>query len=157
MTEVSTIGFDLAKRVFQVHGIDGDGAVAIRRQLRRSEVVKFFAKLSPCVVGMEACASAHYWARTLAKLGHDVRLISPAQVKPYVKRGRKNDAADAAAIAEAVTLWRRRKEQGTWLAALLARKTARQVSVALANKMARIAWAILAKGSIYKQPAAQAA
>jgi len=100
MTEVSTIDFDLAKRVFQVHGVDGEGTVTIRRQLRRSEVVKFFARQPPCVVGMEACASAHYWARTLAKLGHDVRLIAPAQVKPYVKRGRKNDAA---AITEAVT------------------------------------------------------
>lgn len=341
MTEISTIGLDLAKRVFQVHGIDGEGAVAIRRQLRRAEVVKFFAKLTPCVIGMEACASAHYWARTLAKLGHEVRLIPPSQVKPYVKRGRKNDATDAAAIAEAVTrphmqfvpvkdeetqaalmlhrtrrlmitqrtmlanalrshfaeygivepeglaglarlvvaaldapdtalpqaareamamlaahlretdakidaldheilvwhrgntdsqrvasipgigpliasaivatmgnpdrfktgrdfaawlglvpsqnstggktilgpitkagdrylrsllvvgatstMWRRRKEQGTWLAALLARKTARQVSVALANKMARMAWAILAKGGVYKEPAEQVA
>ncbi|CUW38194.1 Transposase (plasmid) [Magnetospirillum sp. XM-1] len=342
MTEVSTIGFDLAKRVFQVHGVDGDGAVTIRRQLRRSEVVTFFAKLSPCVVGMEACASAHYWARTLAKLGHEVRLIPPSRVKPYVKRGRKNDAADAAAIAEAVTrphmefvpvkseeaqavlmlhrtrrllvtqrtmlgnalrshfaeygiiepegqgglarlvvcaldapdaalpqaareamamlaahvretdskidaldheilrwhrndadsqrvasipgigpliasaivaamgdpkrfktgrdfaawlglvpsqnstggktvlgpitkagdrylrsllvvgatgtLWRRRKEQGTWLAGMMARgKTARQISVALANKMARTAWAILAKGGLYHDAAAQAA
>lgn len=103
MTEVSTIGLDLAKRVFQVHGVDDEGAVTIRRQLRRAEMVKFFAKLSPCVVGMDACASAHYWGRTLAKLGHEVRLIAPSQVKPYVKRGRKNDAADAAAIAEAVT------------------------------------------------------
>ena len=103
MTEVGTIGFDLAKRVFQVDGIDGEGAVAIRRQLRRAEVVKFFAKLTPCVIGMEACGSAHHWARTLAKSGHDVRLIPPSPVKPYVKRGRKNDAADAAAIAEAVT------------------------------------------------------
>lgn len=341
MTEVSTIGLDLAKRVFQVHGIDDGGTAMVRRQLRRVEVVKFFAKLPSCVVGMEACASAHYWARTLAKLGHEVRLIPPSQVKPYVKRGRKNDAADAAAIAEAVTrphmqfvpikseeaqaalmlhrtrrllitqrtmlanalrshfaefgivepegqaglarlvvialdapdtalpqaareslamvaahwretdakidaldheilawhrgnadsqrvasipgigpliasaivatmgdpgrfktgrdfaawlglvpsqnssggktilgpitkagdrylrsllvvgatstLWRRRKEQGTWLAALLARKTARQVSVALANKMARMAWAILAKGGVYREPAALAA
>lgn len=342
MTEISTIGLDLAKRVFQVHGIDATGAAVLRRQLRRAEVVKFFAKLAPCVVGMEACASAHYWARTLVKLGHEVRLIPPSQVKPYVKRGRKNDAADAAAIAEAVTrphmqsvpiksedtqavlmlhrtrrllvgqrtmlanalrshfaefgivepegqagltrlvalaldapdaalpqaarealammaahlrdtevkidaldheiltwhrgnadsqrvasipgigpltasaivaamgdpgrfrtgrdfaawlglvpsqnstggkivlgpitktgdryvrtllvigatstLWRRRKESGTWLAAMMARgKTARQISVALANKMARIAWAILAKGDTYREPAARAA
>ena len=340
MSQISTIGFDLAKSVFQVHGLDEAEQVIIRRQLRRAEVVKFFAKLAPCLIGMEACASAHYWARTLVKLGHDVRLIPPSHVKPYVKRGRKNDAVDAAAIAEAVTrphmqfvpikteeeqaalmlhrtrrllisqrtmlgnalrshfaefgitervgeaglgklvttaldapdtalprparealamlaaqwrdtdakidaidheilawhrgnadslrlatipgigpliasaivatmgdpgrfktgrqfaawlglvpsqnstggktvlgsitkmgdrylrsllvvgatstLWRRGKEPGTWLAALLARNTARQASVALANKMARIAWAVLAKGGIYKEPAALA-
>lgn len=341
MSEIITIGLDLAKRVFQVHGVDSAGAVTLRRQLRRSEVAKFFSSLSRCVVGMEACASAHYWGRTLVKLGHDVRLIAASQVKPYVKRGRKNDAADAAAIAEAVTrphmqfvpikteeaqaalmlhrtrrllmtqrtmlanalrshfaeygivepegqaglarlavlaldapdttlpeaarealamvaahwrdtdakidaldreilrwhrgnadslrvatipgigpliasaivatmgdpgrfktgrdfaawlglvpsqnstggktvlgpitkagdrylrsllvvgatsaLWRRRKEKGTWLAALMVRKTVRQVSIALANKMARMAWAILAKGGVYREPVALAA
>ncbi|WP_173984735.1 IS110 family transposase, partial [Magnetospirillum sp. SS-4] len=341
MAEIITVGLDLAKRVFQVHGVDSAGAVTLRRQLRRSEVVKFFASLSRCVVGMEACASAHYWGRTLVKLGHEVRLISASQVKPYVKRGRKNDAADASAIAEAVTrphmqfvpikteeaqaalmlhrtrrllmtqrtmlanalrshfaeygivepegqaglarlvvlaldapdaalpeaarealamlaahlrdtsakidaleheilawhrsnadsqrvatipgigpliasaivatigdprrfrtgrdfsawlglvpsqnstggksilgpitkagdrylrsllvvgatgtLWRRRKEPGPWLAGMLARKSIRQVSVALANKMARMAWAILAKGDVYREPAAIAA
>lgn len=341
MAEISTIGFDLAKSVFQVHGIGEAGEVIIRRQLRRAEVVRFFAKLPPCLVGMEACASAHYWARTLVKLGHEVRLLPPAQVKPYVKRGRKNDAVDAAAIAEAVTrphmqfvpikteeqqaalmlhrtrrllitqrtmlgnalrshfaefgliermgeaglgklvaaaldasdealpqaarealamlaaqwrdteakidaidheilawhrgnadslrlatipgigpliasamvaamgdprrfktgrqfaawlglvpsqnssggktvlgsitkmgdrylrsmlvtgatstLWHQRKKKGGWLAALLERKTPRQASVALANKMARIAWAVLAKGSVYREPAAPAA
>lgn len=335
------IGLDLAKRVFQVHGINGAGDVTIRRQLRRAELVKFFSRLSPCLVGMEACATAHYWARTLIKLGHEVRLIPPARVKPYVKRGRKNDATDAAAIAEALsrphmqfvpvkseetqaalmlhrtrsllmtqrtmlanalrshfaefgiiepegnagllrllvcaldapdtslppaareamamlaahlrdtdakidaleheilawhrsnadsqrvatipgigpliasaivatigdprrfrtgrdfsawlglvpsqnstggksilgpitkagdrylrsllvvgatgTLWRRRKEPGPWLAGMLARKSIRQVSVALANKMARMAWAILAKGDVYREPAAAAA
>lgn len=340
MAEISTIGLDLAKHVFQVHGLDNEGCVVLRRQLRRSEVVKFFTKQPPCVVGMEACASAHHWARTLTDLGHEVRLIPPSRVKPYVKRGRKNDAADAAAIAEAVTrphmqfvpvkteeaqaalmlhrtrrllvtqrtmlanalrshfaeygivepegqagldrlvvnaldapvdglpkaalealamaaahlretdvkidaldreilmwhrgnadslriatipgvgpliasaivatmgdpgrfktgrdfaawlglvpsqnstggktvlgpitkagdrylrsllvvgatstLWRQRKEEGTWLAALLTRKTARQASVALANKMARMAWAILAKGGVYR-PATLAA
>lgn len=102
MGEINTIGFDLAKSVFQVHGVDAHGAVSIRRQLRRAEVLKFFTKLPPCVVGMEACASAHYWAREIASLGHDVRLIAPIEVKPYVKRGRKNDATDAAAICEAV-------------------------------------------------------
>jgi transposase len=103
MNEVSTIGFDIAKRVFQVHGIDSVGQVTVRRQLRRSEVLKFFRKLPPCVVGMEACASAHYWGRELAALGHTVRLIPPTRVKPYVKWGRKNDRADAAACCEAVT------------------------------------------------------
>jgi len=89
--------------VFQVHGIDAAGQVVLRRQLRRSEVIKFFGKLAPCVVGMEACASAHYWGREIAALGHMVRLMPPTRVKPYVKWGRKNDAADAAAICEAVT------------------------------------------------------
>lgn len=102
MDEINTIGFDLAKSVFQVHGVDASGAVTIRRQLRRAEVLKFFAKLPHCIVGMEACASAHHWAREIAKLGHEVRLIAPIEVKPYVKRGRKNDAVDAAAICEAV-------------------------------------------------------
>jgi len=103
MGEVITVGLDLAKSVFQVHGVDGTGAVMVRRQLRRGEVVKFFAGLAPCLVAVEACGSAHYWARQVGALGHEVRLLPPAHVKPYVKRGRKNDAADAAALAEAVT------------------------------------------------------
>ncbi|TWB50915.1 IS110 family transposase [Nitrospirillum viridazoti] len=102
MVEVSMIGLDLAKSVFQVHGLDAAGQVVLQRRLRRTDVIKFFTKLSACVIGMEACASAHYWARTLSELGHEVRLIPPAHVKPYVKRGRKNDAVDAAAIAEAM-------------------------------------------------------
>ena len=101
MGEVSTIGLDLAKHVFQVHGVDDQGDVVVRKQLRRGAVVKFFAELTPCTVGIEACSSAHYWARELAALGHTVRLMPPAYVKPYVKRG-KNDAADAEAICEAV-------------------------------------------------------
>lgn len=102
MTEVSMIGLDLAKAVFQVHGVDAAGDVVVRRQLRRGQMLGFFAKLAPCLVGMEACASSHYWARELARLGHEVRLLPPAYVKPYVKRGRKNDATDAAAICEAM-------------------------------------------------------
>lgn len=102
MHEVVTVGLDLAKNVFQVHGINGEGKVLVRRQLRRSAVLPFFASLSPCLVGMEACASAHHWAREIAALGHTVKLMPPAYVKPYVKRG-KTDAADAEAIAEAVT------------------------------------------------------
>ncbi len=102
MAEISMIGLDLAKSVFQVHGVAAAGQVSIKRQLRRGEVMRFFAKLPPCLVGMEACASAHYWARELTKLGHEVRLLPPAYVKPYVKRGRKNDAVDAEAICEAM-------------------------------------------------------
>ena len=100
--EVVTVGLDLAKNVFQVHAIGSDGAVLVRRKLRRAEVIGFFADLSGCLVGMEACASAHHWARELIALGHEVRLMPPAYVKPYVKRG-KTDAADAEAICEAVT------------------------------------------------------
>lgn len=99
--DVTTIGFDIAKGVFQVHGVDGAGEVVLRRRLTRSQVTTLFEQLPPCLVGMEACGSAHHWARAISALGHDVRLISPAYVKPYVKRS-KTDAADAAAICEAV-------------------------------------------------------
>jgi transposase len=102
MNEVITIGVDLAKNVFQVHGIDGLGAVIIGRQLRRSQMLPFFKKQPPCLVGMEACATAHHWARQLVALGHAVKLMPPKYVKPYVKRN-KNDMADAEAICEAVT------------------------------------------------------
>jgi transposase len=100
--EISTIGLDLAKNVFQVHGVSKEGAVIVRKALRRSQMLPFFAKLSPCLVGVEACGTSHHWARELQKLGHEVRLMPPSYVKPYVKRG-KNDAVDAEAICEAVT------------------------------------------------------
>jgi len=102
MKEVTTIGLDLAKSVFQVHGVDASGKPVIRRQLKRSQVLAFFRKLPPCLVGMEACATSHYWAREIAKLGHEVRMMPARYVKAYVKRN-KNDAADAEAICEAVT------------------------------------------------------
>ncbi len=102
MNEITTIGIDLAKNVFQVHGVDASGKTVIRRQLRRRQVLAFFRKLSPCLVGMEACASAHHWGREIAALGHEVRLMPPRYVKPYVKRN-KNDAADAEGVCEAVT------------------------------------------------------
>jgi transposase len=102
MQTITTIGFDIAKSVFQVHGVDGAGRVVFRRQLKRRYVLEFFQKLPPCLVGIEACASSHYWSRELRTLGHSVRLMPPAYVKPYVKR-QKNDATDAEAICEAVT------------------------------------------------------
>jgi transposase len=102
MEQMATIGLDIAKSVFQVHGIGQSGAVVVQRRLRRSQVLGFFSKLSPSVVGIEACASSHFWAREIGALGHDVRLMPAAYVKPYVKR-QKNDAADAEAICEAVT------------------------------------------------------
>ena len=100
--KTTTIGLDLAKNVFQVHGVDAAGQVTVRKKLRRSELLKFFEALSPCLVGMEACATSHYWARALSALGHEVRLMPAAYVKAYVRR-QKNDAADAEAICEAVT------------------------------------------------------
>lgn len=102
MKEVTTIGLDLAKKVMQVHGVDGSGEVTVRRAVRRSQVLAYFGKLPPCLVGLEACATAHYWARELSALGHEVRLIPPAYAKAYVRRN-KNDPADAAAICEAVS------------------------------------------------------
>jgi transposase len=101
MQTVTTIGLDIAKSVFQVHGIDAQGNVLTRRQLRRRQVLLFFKKLAPCLVGVEACATSHHWSRQLQALGHTVRLMPPAYVKPYLKR-QKNDAADAEAICEAV-------------------------------------------------------
>jgi len=102
MQAITTIGLDIAKSVFQVHGVDADGRVVLRRKLKRRYVVAFFEKLAPCLVGIEACASSHHWARQLQALGHNVRLMPPAYVKPYVKR-QKNDATDAEAICEAVS------------------------------------------------------
>ena len=102
METAVTIGLDLGKSVFQVHGVDAGGAVVVQRRLTRSRLLQFFAKQPACLVGMEACAAAHHWGRELGKLGHTVRLMPPSYVKPYVKR-QKNDAADAEAICEAVT------------------------------------------------------
>ncbi len=100
--KLTTIGIDLAKNVFQVHGADDTGRAVLRKQLKRAQMLPFFARLAPCRIGLEACGSAHYWARKLQGLGHTVQLIAPQYVKPFVKRN-KNDAADAAAICEAVT------------------------------------------------------
>ena len=184
MQAVTTIGLDIAKSVFQVHGVDAEGNVIIRRKLKRRYIVAFFQKLPPCLVGIEACASSHHWSRKLQALGHTVRLMPPAYVKPYVKR-HKNDAADAEAICEAVTranmrfvetktpeqqsclmlhrtlaVIRYAKLHGAkhrpWLTALLARRPTKVVAIALANKMARMAWAMMARGERYKEPVALA-
>ena len=102
MQTITTIGLDIGKSVFQVHGVDADGNIVIRRQVKRRYVLAFFQKQPPCLVGIEACASSHHWSREFQALGHTVRLMPPAYVKPYVKR-HKNDAVDAEAICEAVT------------------------------------------------------
>ena len=99
--EIITVGLDIAKRVFQRHGVDAAGKAVLRRKLQRSEVLAFFKALPSCLVGIEACGTAHYWAREIRELGHEVRLMPPSYVAAYVKRG-KTDAADAAAICEAV-------------------------------------------------------
>src|SRR2546425_2160976 len=100
--KLSTCGIDLAKAVFQIHGVDQYGKARLRKQIRRAEMLTFFLKLEPCLIGMEACGGAHYWARKLTEIGHTVRLMAPQFVKPYVKAN-KNDAADAEAICEAVS------------------------------------------------------
>ena len=102
MKEITTIGLDTAKSVFQVHGVDANGEVVVRKQLKRRQVLSFFGKLPPCLIGIEACSAAHHWSRELSRLAHTVRLIPPRYVKPYVK-SQKNDATDAEAICEAVT------------------------------------------------------
>jgi len=99
---IVTCGIDLAKNVFQIHGIDDEEEIIARKQLRRNQMLSFFAKLEPCLIGMEACGSAHYWSRELTGLGHTVRLMSPQHVKPYIK-GNKNDVNDAEGICEAVS------------------------------------------------------
>ena len=99
MSQITTVGLDLAKNVFQVHGAAASGRAELRKKLRRDQVLAFFSQLQPCVVAMEACGGAHYWGRDIGTLGHEVRLIPPACVKPFVKRQQK-DAADAGAICE---------------------------------------------------------
>ena len=99
--KITTMGIDLAKTIFQVHGVNEHGKVAVRKQLKRAEMLPYFASLPPCLIGMEACGSAHYWARKLQSYGHAVKLMAPQFVKPYVKTN-KNDRADAEAICEAV-------------------------------------------------------
>lgn len=97
MDQITTVGIDLAKTIFQIHAVDAAGCVIVQKALKRRDLITFFAKLRPCLVGIEACGTSHHWGLELTKLGHDVRLIPPSYVKPYVRR-QKNDAVDAAAI-----------------------------------------------------------
>ena len=154
MAEITTIGLDVAKKVFQVHGVDAAGQVVLRRQLKRRQVEAFFAKLPRCLVGLEACGSGHYWARRLAALGHAVRLIPPAHAKAYVRRN-KTDPADAEAICEAVTRPRTRfvpvKSESEQAAAAVHRVRDRligqrtQLQNMLRGQMAEFGW-VAAKG-----------
>src|ERR1700760_4908728 len=126
--QITTIGLDLAKNWFQVHGVAADGQVVTRRKLRRSEVIGFFKSLPPCMVGIEACATAHHWARELISLGHEVNLMPPAYVRAYVKRN-KNDAADAEAICEAATRMTPLVDYDPVTGALSDRGVAKQTSI----------------------------
>jgi transposase len=147
MQAITTVGFDIAKSVFQVHGVDTEGQVVIRRQLKRRYVVAFFQKLPPWLVGIEACASSHHWSRELKALGHTVRLMPPAYVKPYVKRQKKQGDRHLRSlfVAGALAVIRYAKIPGIkhrpWLTALLARRPTKVAAIALVNKIARMAWA----------------
>src|SRR6478752_6704968 len=188
MNEITTVGLDLAKNVFQVHGVDAEGTTVLRKQLRRAQVLAFFSRLPRCLVGMEACATAHYWARELRTLGHEVRLMPAQYVKAYVKRN-KNDAADAEAICEAVgrptmrfvtVKTAEQQAANQYLRRLLIngasanllrskatnadpsviglrqRRPSLVVAVALANKTARIAWAVMHRQENYQRMATAA-
>ena len=171
MNEVSIVGLDLAKRVFQVHAAGSDGGVVLRRKLSRGQVITFFTELPKCTVAMEACATAHYWAREIGKLGHEVRLIPPAYVKPFVKR-QKNDAADAEAIVEAATrpsmrfvVPKTESQQACsmplgylaanfalkgWAMKIAKRRGLRKARVALARRLAVIMHAMLRDGTLFE-------
>ena len=162
MGDVSTIGLDTAKRVFQLHGADPTGLAVVRKMLPRDRVLQFLSSQPRCVVALEACGGSHHWGREIAKLGHEVRLTPPKYVKLFVKR-QKNDAADAEATCEAAQRQSMRfvavksagaQASASWLARMLARKPRMLVTVALANKMARIAWAVLTTGTVYQAPRA---
>ena len=147
--EISTIGLDLAKSIFQVHAVDASGEAVLRKALRRAQVLPFFAKLPSCLIGMEACGTSHHWARELRKLGHEVRLMPPAYVKPYVKRG-KTDAADAEAICEAVARPNMRfvPVKSTEQQAVLALHRTRDLLVKQRTQLVNMARAVLAEFGI---------
>jgi len=138
--KITTIGIDLAKEVFQIHGVDERGRIVLRKQLRRNKMTKFFANIEPCLIGMEACSSSHHWARKLGEFGHTVKLMSPQFVKPYVKTN-KHDVADAEAICEAVSrpnmrfVAIKRVEQQAILSVHRARQCLVKARTAQANQM----------------------
>lgn len=142
--EIALVGLDIAKNVFQVHGADRDGRAVLRRKLKRDQVEQFFAALAPCQVGFEACPGSHHWARVLRRLGHQVRLLPAQFVRPYVKSN-KNDAADAEDL----------RGHDPAHHALRSGEVGR--TVAVANKTARIVWALLRHGGTYEAPMALAA
>ena len=144
--DVQTLGIDLAKSVFQVHRVAADGSVVVRKKLQRAALLDYLALLPPCLVGMEACSTAYYWAREISKLGHEVRLMPPTYVKPYVKR-QKNDAADAEAICEAVTRPKMRfvPIKSAERQAVMTLHRSRDLLI----RHAHIVWAGLTKGAAY--------
>jgi transposase len=155
--QVSTIGVDLAKNVFQVHGVDNAGKVVISRQLRRKQVIDFFSKIAPCLVGMEACGTAHHWAREVSKLGHTVHLIKE-RLGGISKQGdrylRRLLVVGATAVVRHA---RQHPQKHPWVMKLLGKKPAKLVAVAVANKIAHVASAIMTKGGHYRAPALAAA
>jgi len=172
MRSISTIGLDIAKSVFQVHGVDAAGQVVVRRQLRRRHVLAFFQKLPPCLVGIEACASSHHWSRELQALGHTVRLMPPVGLVPKQSSSGGKDKLGSISkqgdrylrslfTAGALAVIRYAKIHGTdhrpWLTRLLARRPTKVAAIALANKLARMAWAMMARNERYQEPAALAA
>src|SRR5437016_4018415 len=168
MQAVMTIGLDIAKSVFQIHGVDAVGNVIVRRQLKRRYVLPFFQRLPPCLIGIEACASSHHWSRELQALGHTVRLM-PLVPKQHSSGGKDKLGSISKQgdrylrslfTAGALAVIRYAKIHGTkhrpWLTALLARRPAKVAAIALANKIARMALAKIAKGEHYKEPVALA-
>ena len=161
MQTVTTIGLDIAKSVFQVHGVDAAGQVVVRRQLKRRYVLAFFEKLPPCLIGIEACASSHHWSRELQALGHKVRHSSGGKDRLGSISKQGDRYLRGLFVAGALAVIRYAEIHGTkhrpWLTALLARRPTKIAAIALAKKIARMVWAMMARGERYKEPIALAA